>query len=358
MVEIPEKSHTYLRAASVTASALTIPVVFEIATWHRFQKAAVSLTFDDGTLDQYLVAYPELSRRGLEATFFVITDAIERGFWEDFDVQRRLFGWDQAREMATAGHEIASHGKSHLELLEGDASMSDELLISRDRIEEEIPDYRCVSFAWPFWRSSDSSRAAARQHYLAARIGGVTPSRFSELNGGVAVKTPPDFLRIDSLGILGSDPLSLWEPTAALGYESGGWLVVNLHGIDDPGIDRDALGWSALPLDEFRSLLDYLEEKSLWIAPFGTVARYIRERDTASLRLLDVRADSLALALTDGLQDDLFDAPLSIRLWLPSEWRELEVRQGDRAVWSRRGPAGVLFFDAVPDRGTIVVTRG
>ena len=56
---------------------------YEIATWYGGRKAACSLTFDDGTLDQFLLAYPELESRDLEATFFVITGLREAGLWND-----------------------------------------------------------------------------------------------------------------------------------------------------------------------------------------------------------------------------------------------------------------------------------
>jgi peptidoglycan/xylan/chitin deacetylase (PgdA/CDA1 family) len=47
----------------------------------RWPKRAVVLTIDDGYADFYEYAYPELSRRGLGATFFVTTNFIDRKSW-------------------------------------------------------------------------------------------------------------------------------------------------------------------------------------------------------------------------------------------------------------------------------------
>ena len=48
----------------------------EITKWQDGKLAAVSITFDDSTINQFRVALPMLNERGLPATFFVITGEI------------------------------------------------------------------------------------------------------------------------------------------------------------------------------------------------------------------------------------------------------------------------------------------
>ena len=48
----------------------------EIAKWQYGKKAAVSLTYDDGSLNQFRVAVPIMDRFGFPATFFIITGHI------------------------------------------------------------------------------------------------------------------------------------------------------------------------------------------------------------------------------------------------------------------------------------------
>lgn len=43
-----------------------------IAPYYGGRQAAISLTFDDGLLDQYTLAFPQLKSRGLKATFAII----------------------------------------------------------------------------------------------------------------------------------------------------------------------------------------------------------------------------------------------------------------------------------------------
>ena len=73
----------------------------------------VAITFDDGTIDHYENALPELVARGMSATFFVITTRVgEPGY----------VGWAQLREMRRAGMEIGSHTRTHPFLSELDAA--------------------------------------------------------------------------------------------------------------------------------------------------------------------------------------------------------------------------------------------
>ena len=64
--------------ALVVASFLTIAQerITTISKWPNGKKAAVSLTFDDGSINQFTVALPILNRLQLPATFFIITGQI------------------------------------------------------------------------------------------------------------------------------------------------------------------------------------------------------------------------------------------------------------------------------------------
>src|ERR1700674_1926726 len=48
----------------------------EIAKWQFGKAAAVSLTYDDGSINQFRVAVPIMDRFGFPATFFIITGDI------------------------------------------------------------------------------------------------------------------------------------------------------------------------------------------------------------------------------------------------------------------------------------------
>jgi peptidoglycan/xylan/chitin deacetylase (PgdA/CDA1 family) len=92
---------------------------------NRLPQDAVAITFDDGYACNALVAAPMLQSLGYPATFFVVSDAIERGgeFWWDqleFIFHAPGFDYDTAKRLlvnysanatrATVGQGQASHG--------------------------------------------------------------------------------------------------------------------------------------------------------------------------------------------------------------------------------------------------------
>ena len=92
----------------IVSSLLFSPVVAQvsIAPYYGGHQAALSLTFDDGLEDQYTLAWPELKKRGLRATFAIIGSKVG-GIMQS--KQDRIDGtngtptmtWDMLRELAT-----------------------------------------------------------------------------------------------------------------------------------------------------------------------------------------------------------------------------------------------------------------
>src|SRR3981189_3116702 len=97
---------------------------------HRDVSRAVVLTFDDGTEDALTRVLPALRKRGMRATFFVITGLVgEPG----------SLNWGGVRALAAAGMEIGSHSVDHAHLAdESDERVREELTASKRELESQL----------------------------------------------------------------------------------------------------------------------------------------------------------------------------------------------------------------------------
>jgi peptidoglycan/xylan/chitin deacetylase (PgdA/CDA1 family) len=88
------------------------------------------ITFDDGLLNNYTIAYPILKEAGLKAYFFVIATKIGTPGY---------MSWKQIKELSDAGMIIGSHGMTH-KILVGlhENELDYELRISKKILEENL----------------------------------------------------------------------------------------------------------------------------------------------------------------------------------------------------------------------------
>lgn len=130
----------------------------------------LSITFDDGYLDNFQVAAPILQKYRLHATFFVTTGFLSSSFVAPWDaalpIAPRWMDWAHVRELASRGFEIGNHSDTHLNM--ATSSMGDirsDLSAATEKLERELG-VQGRLFAYPFGgreNISDSARALVRE---------------------------------------------------------------------------------------------------------------------------------------------------------------------------------------------------
>lgn len=150
-------------------------------------KRELVITFDDGYRDNYEHAAPLLNAMGLPATFFVVTQFIDRETvpWWDGPHGRRLpwMTWDQVRGLYTAGFEIGAHTRTHVNLGEvsGEAARV-EIVGSRLDLEDKLSGGVRL-FAYPYGGLGDMTETnreivkAAGYECCCSCFGGINNSR-------------------------------------------------------------------------------------------------------------------------------------------------------------------------------------
>jgi peptidoglycan/xylan/chitin deacetylase (PgdA/CDA1 family) len=124
----------------------------------------LSITLDDGYLDNFEVAAPILRKLNLPAAFFVVTGFVGTRTVAPWDRelvrQPGWMDWDQLRSLASDGFEIGSHTDSHLDLGVADAATARaELEISRRKLEEQLGSPTRL-FAYPFGARNNISQVS------------------------------------------------------------------------------------------------------------------------------------------------------------------------------------------------------
>ncbi len=130
------------------------------------------LTFDDGFLSTYRLAWPVLRRYGMTATVFLVSDRVgAQSEWMRVEPSgpQLLMGPAQIREMQCGGIDFASHGRTHAHLTQlNDAALVDELAGSRRRLAALIGrEVRTLGYPHGEWDARVRS-AAERAGYTAA----------------------------------------------------------------------------------------------------------------------------------------------------------------------------------------------
>ena len=332
-----KKLHVFLFVLLVSGSmtsAQSVDSLYAVGTWSGFRDAAISYTFDDGCSGQFSSAIPMFDEFGFPMTLFTVTS------WSP--------NWTALQNAADHGHEIACHTVTHPHLNQLSlAEQYAELVNSQSAIDSHITGQKCLTIAYPYCDHGNDSLCA--EYFIAARA----------CQGSIERSTPINMLNISSLicgtegGTKTADNFNSRANSAA---GSNGWVVYLIHGVDSDG------GWSSTSSDELRGSLEYLDANrdKFWVATFLNVCLYIMERNAVNVTETVVLDSSITVQVTDTLDNEIYNYPVTIRRQLPDDWRSATVSQDGQSVEAQLiigETECYIQFDAVPDGGDVFLTE-
>jgi len=315
-------------------SAAQVNSNYQVAPWRGFKKAAVTYTFDDNTGGQVPIAVPLFDRYNYKVTLFTITNSNPN--------------WALLRTASANGHEVTSHTVTHADLSAITvAQQVTELQNSQTTIRTNVPTAKCETIAYPYCRIGD--RASIQSYYIAGRV----------CSGTIIPPNPTDFYQ---LGSTSTGSANVTQTAAHFNAKvdaartSGGWCMFLTHGINNDG------GYSPTQSTEIAGHLAYVDanKADFWVGTFSEVVKYVKERMALNVSETPVTSDSLRLAVTDNLPNNVYNVPVTIRRQLPTGWTNARLWSGSTLIPSTISTAsGVRYvvFEVEPDQGIMYLAK-
>lgn len=409
-----------------------------ITKWQDGKKGAVSLTYDDGSINQFRKALPLMNQLDIQGTFFINTGYISgstyrgtfigrdvneiiketatiptgeenfferaaaasylgyKGTQEDYyqagarfdagqpetayrlidELYRKVrtggyppiaepndpvntaeeITWDELRNFAEQGHEFASHMVTHPRL----ASLDEpnalyELEKSRLEILDQLGERHTFAAEVPFGTEHERAMEYAHRFYPALR--NRMPEPFLEELNRSSRQAPGSFdkeyVQWQRGGLTRTQltQMKSWIDTTTV--HDNIWLVLVFHGVD-------GIGWEAISSDTLDTYFRYIRsrEEDLWIATFGDVTRYMRERMSASVTS-EQKGKKILVDVTHPLDTLQYDLPLTLKTYVPANWQDVMVEQGaNKMIQTQTDSLGTyVLYQAMPGGGKVLLTK-
>lgn len=407
----------------------------EILKWPEGKRGAISLTYDDGTVNQFKVAMPIMDKYKFPGTFFIITSEVKGSKYKphyigrsfaailkessspttDKNFQERVtalrasgyegmaplhekiggtfeagkikeayqlvddayakirkgetkksakpeFGvpgamsWDDFKTMAARGHEFASHTVSHPYLSTFDnKNLHYELEKSRDEIREQLGPKYTFSVEYPY--GTEDKRVLDLALHLYPLVRNKTEEKGVEDLDRWNPKDPATSNQAYARWQRGphtDTPIALMKSWVdKINTSDKVWLTLVFHGVD-------GIGWEPEPRQKFEEYFKYIADhgKDIWVGTFQDVGKYIREKENVRVSK-KIAKDSVQVTLTSPLPHLSYDYPLSVKTYVPADWKKAKVEQKGqvRTLETRTDKVGTfVVYQAVPNLGTIELT--
>ncbi len=340
-----------------------------VTTWADNKNSAFSFTFDDGYMSQYIYAAPVLQQFGFHATYFLIANSITDGAPAIY----RYGYWSQFQQLLAQGNEIGDHTMTHADLTTlpvGDTTtpktITYELFNSKQLIEQKIPGAKVISLAYPMGAYNSTVTSIASQNYESARtVGGYVQSLsisgenwYSLIAGDLRFDQPRDVLE-DDQDEFDSYTNILQNQTIA----NGQWSIFLAHEFapfDSLTNGRSLNYYYPVSVEWLTSLCQWLKQKSdsnfVWVDTYGNVTKYIKERQNFSSTLISSSDSQIQFNPVDGLDDSIYNFPLTVDVTVPSNWQNVQITQGNSSSEATTFSDGINTYvrmHVVPDGGTV-----
>ncbi len=301
----------------------------KVVPWNG-HKAATSLTFDDGDPSHLDVVVPELNKRRLHGTFFLIANKIDRK--------------DDWRKILADGHEIGNHTLDHKHANELTPQDEEAQVVGAQNVLQKEFGIAVYSFAYPFVEISPGLKVQVARTDLLARGG-------YGANYDITPDQDLDWMNVPSQTTMTAFPFSTYQGWIDDDYQKGGWLVWMIH-----GLEGTQWGWQPITKKIFGQILDDLQSKDIWVGTFTEVGAYLKAQKAFEKSVIQKNdfGETWTWVIPDHFPPNV-TLKVSLSTDLKAGGEKVEIQQGnqkllpdDKGLYSINFDQKKLFLHLLP----------
>ncbi len=346
--------------------------VLRLTNYADDRQSAFSFTFDDGLKSQFDYAKPVLDQFEFKGTFYVLPPYLAENNQE---LIWRYGTWSEFESLANEGHEIGSHTMNHdtLTLLPlGNVSTEGTLLYelyqSKIFIEQKIPSKKCISFNYPYTIHNSVVDSATKLFYENGRSLGESPNN-PDLTGNQWYGLKAEVVEFDNQRDSVDDDLDElysfieWTENSITDNK---WGMIIIHDVVPFTQLQELLDeniYEPITKEWLTWLCDFLSQRSankdVWIETVGNITRYIKERENATYQIISSSDQLIEINLSDSLNNEIYDYPLSAYISIPDDWNYVRTEQNgkvDTLTTTLTNSGRVVLANVIPDNGNLKIT--
>lgn len=331
---------TLISIAVYVSCAIAAPGSTVICNVKDNKKSAVVFTTDDGLLTSVKYYVAEWKKDTLRGTCAIIPG----------ELGNNASQWAPWKTLVAEGYlDLGNHSMTHpagglvnLTL----SQLEPEVNGAKDAIEANVPGYKVITFLCPEGAYNDLVIQKIMERHAANRV---IDNGYNTFNPTVA-----QIYRLKRQQILSATTVATMNGWIDQAISTGQWVIEAYHGCDNEGYEPP-------PCNLLAQHYVYVASKrsQIWNPTFNEIIKYIKERQSATVKNASAGSTSIVLQLSDTLDNQIYNYPLTVKTEVNSGWTRVTVQQG--SATSEKLPvteSGItyVYYDAIPDNGDITLT--